>query len=116
MFNRQSNIVKQITLNDPKNTVQQDLHALQQAVIPDNYRDIIAKAHNPTKSHFGIERTVTRIRYKLKQDWKEIREHVRLFIKQCPHCKKMSYLKDPIHSIPFTTAAYVPMERIRLDH
>ena len=106
MFNRQINMVKQITLNDPKNTVQQDLHALQQAVIPDKYRDIIAKAHNPTQGHFGIEKTVTRIRKRLKQNWKGIREHVRSFIKQCPHCQKMSYLKGPIHSIPFTTATY----------
>ena len=70
MFNRQINMVKQTTLNDPKNTVT----CVQQAVIPEKYRDIIAKAHNPTQGHLGIERTVTRMRNKLKQHWKGIRE------------------------------------------
>ena len=115
MFNRQINMVKQIILNDHNTTVKQDLHALQQAAIPDNYRDIIAKAHNSTQGHFGIERTVTRIRNKLKKDWKGIREHVRLFIKQCPQRQKMSYLKGPMHSIPFTTAATESMQRQNWD-
>jgi len=68
-----------------------------------------------TRGHFGIEKIVTCICNKLKQDWKGIRENVRLFIKQCPYRQKMSYLKGPWHSIPLTTAAYEPMERKNWD-
>ena len=44
-----------------------------------------------------------------------MREHVKRFIRQCPCCQKMSYLKVPIHTIPFTTAVYEPMERLEVD-
>ena len=114
-FNRKCNIAKQIPLIQTSNPVEHSLNALQQTVIPDEYRAIIARAHNSTQGHFGIEKTVSRIRKSLKEDWKGIREHVRHYIRQCPHCQKMSYLKGPIHSIPFTTAAYEPMERQNWD-
>ena len=44
-----------------------------------------------------------------------MRGHVASFIKHCPFCQKTSYLKSPIHSVPFTTAAYEPMERQNWD-
>ena len=34
-----------------------------------------------------------------------IRRYVKKFIRQCPCCQKMSQIKIPIHTIPFTTAS-----------
>ena len=44
-----------------------------------------------------------------------IRRYVKKFIRQCPCCQKMSQIKIPIHTIPFTTASYFPMERLNID-
>ena len=47
--------------------------------------------------------------------WTNMREHVKRFVKQCPCCQKMNYLQTPIHTHPFTTASYKPMERWEID-
>ena len=44
-----------------------------------------------------------------------MREIIKQFIKRCPCCQKMSYLKTPIHTHPYTLACYSPMERIYID-
>ena len=99
-----------------------DLHALQEEelsalydfFIPIEERDKIEKAHNSSVGHFGLERTLDKLD-KLKFQWKYRREHVKRFIKECPHCQKQSYLKIPICTHPFTLAAYKPMERLAID-
>ena len=48
-------------------------------------------------------------------DKSNIRRFVRKFIHTCPCCQKMSQLKIPIHTIPFTTASTFPMERVNVD-
>jgi transposase InsO family protein len=48
-------------------------------------------------------------------DSASIRRYVKKFIRQCPCCQKMSQIKIPIHTIPFTTASYYPMERLNID-
>lgn len=49
------------------------------------------------------------------EEWQYMRQHINKFIKQCPCCQKMSVLKIPIHTHPFTTAVYEPMERLNID-
>jgi len=75
---------------------------------------LISKVHNSVVGHHGVERTVSKL-HSTNQRWPYMREHVRKFIKQCPACQKMSYLKVPIHTHPYTTAAYGPMQRINID-
>jgi len=48
-------------------------------------------------------------------DKSNIRRFVRKFIQTCPCCQKMSQIKIPIHTIPFTTASTFPMERVNVD-
>jgi len=45
-------------------------------------------------------------------NWPNKREHVKRFIRSCPCCLKMCYLKPAIHMIPFKLAANAPMDRI----
>jgi len=47
--------------------------------------------------------------------WPYMREHIKLFIKLCPCCQKMSVLRTPILTQPFTTASYGPMQVISMD-
>ena len=74
----------------------------------------IATAHNEVVGHHGVDRTVGKLKAKGKH-WKYMREHVKRYIRQCPCCQKMSYLRTPIHTHPFTTACYEPMERWQAD-
>ena len=47
--------------------------------------------------------------------WPYQREHVKRFIRLCPPCQKMSYLKPVIETLPFTLATYARGERSYVD-
>ena len=70
--------------------------------------------HNTRIGHHGLERTLQKLRI-AKRTWRYMRSHVRTFISQCPVCQKLSDLKIPIRTHPFTTAAYLPMEVLNVD-
>ena len=79
---------------------------------------MISSVHNSLVGHHGVERTLERLRSRYPSEsekWAYQREHVRHFIKKCPCCQKMSYLKTTIHTLPFTTATYTPWQRINID-
>ena len=79
----------------------------------DNYK-IISSVHNSSCGHFGLERTLKRLK-SLKKTWQFQRQHVRWFIDHCPCCQKMSMLKIPIHAHGFSTSTYTPMECLNID-
>ena len=79
----------------------------------DKYR-LIAAVHNSTVGHHGVERTYNKLATR-HEPWQYMREHVRRFIKKCPCCQKMSVLKVPIITLPFTNSSYAPFERIQAD-
>ena len=90
------------------------LHLLETFTLSQDIYNKIAEVHNGTCGHHGVERTM-RMLARQNKHWKYQREHVKRFIKQCPCCQKMSYLKTQIHTHPFTVAAYEPMERLEMD-
>jgi hypothetical protein len=47
--------------------------------------------------------------------WPDMREHVKRFVKRCPCCQKMSYLKVPISTTKFTVSAPAPFVHINVD-
>ena len=69
-------------------------------------------AHNEIVGHQWVKKTMTKLIRKEKH-WPYMREHVKRFVKQCPCCQKMSYLRTPIHTHPFTTAFYEPIKKNR---
>ena len=92
----------------------ESLNILKEFVVPHEKRVIIAKVHNEFAGHAGVERTFDRL-VAMGYHWEYMREHVKYYIKRCPFCQKMSQLKTPIHTTPFTTAAYEPFERQNWD-
>jgi len=102
--------------------------ALFEFEIPtDKYR-LISKVHNSHRGHFGVEKTIEKIKADMKakhpeeypgdtvpKGWQYMREHVKRFIRHCPCCQKMSQIKTPIHTLGFTTAALDPMQRLNVD-
>jgi hypothetical protein len=82
--------------------------------IPREHYKKLGKVHNSTVGHHGLERTMNKL-LEIYPAWPYMREHIRKFIKCCPCCQKMSYIKIPIHTHPFTTASYSVMERVNVD-
>ena len=75
----------------------------------------IEAVHNGIVGHHGVQPTFDKLVRK-GFHWPYMRQHVKYFIKKCcPFCQKMSYLKTPVQTNPFTTAAYAPMERQNWD-
>ena len=74
-----------------------------------NQQRVITIVHNSFIGHFGLERTLKRLK-EIGETWEFQRQHVRHFIDRCACCQKMSMLKIPIHAHHFTTSTYTPME------
>jgi hypothetical protein len=90
-------------------------NTLEELEIPDEHYRTIGKVHNTTQGHFGVETTIKHLIRDGFQTWEKMRTHVRSFIQKCPCCQKMSVLKLPIHTSPYTTASYRSMERLNVD-
>lgn len=75
--------------------------------------------HSHIAGHSGVERTLRKLTEYCKRQHIPMpsyaREHIKEFIKKCPACQKMNYLRIPIHTHPYTTAAYEPMRVINVD-
>jgi hypothetical protein len=75
----------------------------------------ISKTHNSTVGHHGVERTIKKL-IKCNQTWPSMRADVIAFIKRCPCCQKLSQIKVPIHTSPYTTATYGLMIKLSMDN
>ena len=76
--------------------------------------EMLKACHNAIVGHGGVERTIDKLE-KAKMRWRGRRRDVRRFIRQCPCCQKMSFIRTPIHAHPFTRATYNPMEVLSID-
>jgi hypothetical protein len=75
---------------------------------------MIEAVHNAGVGHFGLNRTYAKLVEK-GIVWPDMRDDIRLFIKQCPYCQFQSTIKPIIHSLPYTLATYAPMEMLCID-
>ena len=81
---------------------------------PLEYKEIMSHFHNSQVGHHGVEKTINLL-LQNGHRWQFMRKHVRVFIKKCPCCQMMSHIKPVIHTLPFTTSAYSPMEFLNVD-
>jgi hypothetical protein len=93
-----------------------NLHDTREARLsyPEEYAKVLGSFHNSETGHFGVEKTINLLISKGHR-WEHMRNHVRAFIKKCPCCQLMSQIKPAIHTLPFTTATYNPMESLNVD-
>jgi hypothetical protein len=96
--------------------IDEQLNALGefQSTIPAQAMANLEKVHGGTAGHRGIVATLARLE-ELNLTWPHMRQHVRQFIKQCPCCQKMSEIRVPVITRPFTSAAYHPMQKVSID-
>jgi hypothetical protein len=99
---------------------------LPPTLIPKYFQVLTGKVHNSISGHHGFERTLRMLTTPSSSDstvtlvrkHKHIpflRTHIKQYIKQCNCCQKMSMIKLLIHSHPFTTSRYYPMECLNID-
>jgi len=82
--------------------------------LPSHIYEKIKKVHNTDIGHFGLEKSIEKLR-SMGVTWAGMRKDVRKFLSRCPCCQKMSFLKLPIHTRPFTLASYSPFDRVYVD-
>jgi hypothetical protein len=91
------------------------LFMLDDYSIPKDKYKIIAKVHNSTAGHNGVEKTLEKLTSRGELNWPHMREHVKRFIKECPICQKLDNRSVNIHIEPFTTASAEPMDTLNID-
>jgi transposase InsO family protein len=82
--------------------------------IPDDKYKILGQVHNTNVGHHGLDRMIHKLRSR-GQEWKEMRDHVRKFIDNCPCCQKMNNLRVSIKTHPFHLSTTRPMQVIHMD-
>ena len=85
--------------------------------IPDmteEQREAIHMCHNRFVGHGGLDRTVEKLLL-LPMQWKGMKQHVHLFIRQCACCQKMNATRVPIHVHKYVTSAYQPFHVLNID-
>ena len=82
--------------------------------IPDDKYTILGQVHNTNVGHHGLDRMLQKLR-SLGNEWKEMRDHARKFIDNCPCCQKMNSIKVSIKTHPFNLSTTRPMEVIHMD-
>ena len=85
--------------------------------IPDmteEQREAIHMCHNKFVGHGGVDRTLKKLLL-LPIKWREMRQHVHMFIQQCACCQKMNATRVPIHVRKYVTSAYKPFHVLNID-
>ena len=89
--------------------------SMNEIVLMDEQHKTIGRFHNSVVGHHGVERTMKKMQTG-GHPWSHLRGLVRSFLRLCPCCQKMSYLKVPILARRFTTTATGPMEVLNIDY
>ena len=92
----------------------ENAYSLFEFKMPREIYKLIGKYHNSTIGHFGVDKTIEKILQHVPA-WESMRHHVKRFIKECPCCQKMSFIKYPIQTRPYTLARYQPWECLNVD-
>lgn len=75
---------------------------------------IIAKVHNSSVGHHGVERTMSKLQ-KMGHNWTNMRTYIKRFRSMCPCCQKMNRLEPLIRAHRFTVSTVGPMKHIAID-
>jgi hypothetical protein len=103
--------INEISFNDTSEFL---CHIIDEYQYTEDQRKLIATHHNSNVGHFGVDKVVKELQFQ-GHTWKYMRYHVARFIKKCPCCQKMAILKPVIHTMPFTTSSYEPMQVLNID-
>ena len=83
--------------------------------LTDEQHVYIQMCHNAIVGHNGVDRTLTRL-FSLNQAWKNMKQHVRSFIRNCPCCQKLSTINPKINSEHFSTSIHAIFDTLNIDY
>ena len=75
----------------------------------------IQMCHNAIVGHNGEDRTLTRL-FSLNQVWKNMKQHVHSFIRNCPCCQKLSTIDPKINSKHFSTSTHAIFDTLNVGY
>ena len=75
----------------------------------------IQMCHKEIVGHNGVDRTLTRL-YSLNQVWRNMKQHVRSYIRNCPCCKKLSAVDAKINAAHFSTSTHAIFDTLNIDY
>ena len=81
----------------------------------DDQLEYIQMCHNVIVGHNGVDRTLNRL-FSLQQVWKNMKQHVRTFIQNCPCCQKLSAKNSKINASYFATSNYAIFDTLIVDY
>jgi transposase InsO family protein len=91
------------------------LEVVQERVLSPDTHTLISQFHNPMVGHLGLEKTCALL-VDAGHKWRGLRRDVRLFIKQCPLCQKLSQVKPVVIAQPIHIGGeFKPFSRISVD-
>jgi len=87
---------------------------------------VLAKVHNATEGHLGVNKTMTIVQAYLKECPESVDKHyipytilskaVKDFVNKCAICQKQADGLEKLYIEPFVGSTYEPMELIQIDH
>ena len=80
----------------------------------DEQNPYIQMCHNAIVGHNGVDRTLTRL-FILNQVWKNMKQHVRSFIRNCSCCQKLSTVDAKISAAHFSTSTHAIFDTLNID-
>ena len=63
--------------------------------------------------HNGVDRTLTRL-FSLNQVWKNMKQHVRSFIRNCPRYQKLSAVDAKINAAHFSASTHAIFDTLNI--
>ena len=81
----------------------------------DDHLEYIHMCHNAIVGHNGIDRTLTRL-FSLQQVWKNMKQHVRALIQNCPCCQKLGAKVPRINASHFATSNDAIFDTLNIDY
>ena len=75
----------------------------------------IQMCHNAIAGHNGVDRTLTRL-FSLNQVWKNMKQHVRSLIRNCPCCQKLNTVDAKINAAHFSTSTHAIFDTLNIDY
>ena len=80
----------------------------------DDQLEAIQMCHNSIVGHNGVDRTLTRL-FGLQHAWKNMKQLVRDFVKNCACCQKMSTKAKTMYVKHFNTSSYSIFDTLNID-
>jgi hypothetical protein len=94
-----------VDIEEPDPVIATLICAFENVRMSEDIRKLIGTVHNAEIGHHGVRRTLDLLR---PRRWKNMQEHVAIFLSECPICQKQSERDIRAPGVPFTLSSTKP--------